>query len=118
MLFVPFCSCQRYQIRSIMQWCAQKIGSKADVATTPISPPTHTCIPSWMSSSCEEKSTKLPKPIKLATSDGFGKELGRSGERCVWRAGPVGISGIGPEARAFGEPLTFEAAKDCGTPIL
>ena len=33
-------TCHRYQERSIMQWCDQKIGSNADAGMTPMSPPT------------------------------------------------------------------------------
>lgn len=93
MLDSRFWSCQIRQSRSIMQWCAQKIGSYAASGISAMVPPTQTWTRLWMSSSRFEKSRKLGAVRTSWISAAVGKSAGDPGCREV-------ATGDSPSARA------------------
>src|ERR1044072_1660892 len=116
MLQTPWRTCQRHQRRSIMQWCDQKIGSNADCATMPMSPPTQPWTRSCWPCTCVEKSSKLVRLRMLSTVAAVGSDDGEPELRRV-RGGLVGsAAGTGPELsdavflNDAGMPLACDAA--------
>src|SRR5262245_9597544 len=55
-------------MRSISQWCIQKIGSHGAVGTLCIDPPTQTCPESFIPSSAAPNVLKVPFDIAAATA--------------------------------------------------
>src|SRR3954447_7858783 len=97
MLSTPYLTCHRYQSRSIMQWCDQKIGSNADAAITPMSPPVQPWTASWMFCTWLEKSSNVVAPLRIASTAAFvGSAEGGLGLRVVRGGLARNAGGTGP----------------------
>src|SRR3954451_20131906 len=123
MLSTPYLTCHRYQSRSIMQWCDQKIGSNADAAITPMSPPTQPWTPSWMFWIWLEKSSNVVAPLRIAcTVASDGSAEGGPGLRVVRGGGARGGRGglarsAGGTGRLCSAPLAVPDVKAAGRPF-
>jgi hypothetical protein len=80
---LPLRACHIDQMRSIIAWCDQKIGSNAAVPITPMSPDTQPCTWSCKSSSNELKSPQSVAARHASTLSCVGNSSGEPGERVV-----------------------------------